>query len=156
MFTGYTPVQNNNAQYLSMIMNLLEKAGSTIGSAMKTGQQNQVANAFMQQGNSGANAPRAAAVDPSQIPAGVPTQGTAPMYPTNPQGQLMGTPELSMAMQLQKQQAAQNDQNAQMALRQQQLANMQQENRFRETFGTTNPGANQGRGNTAQQSEWGT
>src|SRR6266403_2135918 len=95
MFSGYAPVQNNN-QYLSMIMQLLEKAGSTIGSAVKTGQQNNVANAFMQQGNSGVNAPHAAMVT-SGIPGVTPQQfsnstgnsiaGTQPNYPTNPQGQ---------------------------------------------------------------------
>src|SRR5258708_3923849 len=119
MFSGYTPVQNNSNQYLGMIMQLLEKAGSAIGSASKTGQQNNVANAFMQQGNT-ANAPRAGLVDAgpnaSQMAAGTHTTGTQPMYPTNAGGQLMGTPELSMAMQLQKQQPAIQDHNPQMPI----------------------------------------
>src|SRR5260221_46021 len=148
MFSGYAPSYNNNNQTLSMIMQLLEKAGSTIGSAVKTGQQNNVANTFMQQANSGVNAPHAglvsAGVNPAtgaanSIPAGTVTTGTAPLYPTGASGQLGGTPELSMAMQLQKQQAAQQGQNAQMALRQQQLQNMQQDYKYKEIYGTANP-----------------
>ncbi len=178
MFSGYTPVQNNN-QTLSMIMQLLEKAGSAVGSAAKTGQQNNVANAFMQQGNSGANAPRAGLVDPGMAapgsmgsgagttPAqraqlfginnpGVSTAGTQPNYPTNPQGQLMGTPELSMAMQLQKEQAAQAQQNMAMQMHQSQMGLNTTKQNYLNQYGTESPGSNQPRANASQQSEWGT
>ena len=162
MFRGFTAPQQNG-QYLNMIMNLLGKAGEAVSGAVKTGQQNSVANQFMKQGNT-ANAPRAGLVDPGIAAPGtmgsgpgttpdqrvqmfginnpgVSTAGTQPLYPTNTQGQLGGTPELSMAMQLQKQQAAQQQQNMAMQMHQQQMGMNNTKQQYLQQYGTESPGS---------------